>query len=47
MVPKSKSYQIYLKMWTPVNLRKLNTNLTGFSVNQNLRLLSNNFEQIN
>ena len=46
MVPKLKSHQICLKMSTQVNLKVLNTNLTGFSFSQNLLLLWSNFERI-
>ena len=47
MVPKSKSHQIILKMCTLVSSRVLNSNLTGFSFPQNLRLILDNFGPIN
>ena len=35
-MPKLKSHQIYLKICTLVNIKVLNTNLTGFSFSENL-----------
>ena len=46
-MPKLKPHEVYFQMSILVNLKVLNTNLTGFSFSQKLVSILGSFELIN